>query len=62
MFNHRRQTELTCPVVAFNSSLDMTPNEMRIADPDVSLVAEENDLLNELLTLPGASVLELGCG
>jgi ubiquinone/menaquinone biosynthesis C-methylase UbiE len=40
----------------------MTPNEMRIADPDVSLVADENDLLNELLTLPGASVLELGCG
>jgi len=35
---------------------------MRIADPDVSLVADEGDILNEMLSLPGASVLELGCG
>lgn len=40
----------------------MKPNEMRIADPDVSRVADEKDIFNELLTLSGASVLELGCG
>lgn len=40
----------------------MNPSEMRIADPDVSRVADEEDILKELLTLPGASVLELGCG
>ena len=40
----------------------MKPSEMRIADPDVSLVSDERDILNELLSLPGASVLELGCG
>jgi len=40
----------------------MNPSEMRIADPDVTLVADEGDILNELLSLPGAKVLELGCG
>lgn len=36
--------------------------EMRIADPDVTLVANEGDILAELLRLQGAAVLELGCG
>lgn len=40
----------------------MNPSEMRIADPDVSLVADEREILNDLLSLPGARVLELGCG
>lgn len=40
----------------------MKPNEMRIADPDVARVADEADILNELLLLSGAKVLELGCG
>lgn len=40
----------------------MNLNEMRIEDPAVSLVADEGDILNELLTLAGARVLELGCG
>jgi ubiquinone/menaquinone biosynthesis C-methylase UbiE len=40
----------------------MKPSEMRIADPDVSRVADEKDIIDELLPLPGASVLELGCG
>lgn len=35
---------------------------MRIADPDVSLVADESDIINEMLSLAGARVLELGCG
>lgn len=40
----------------------MKPGEMRIADPDVSLVSDENEIINALLSLAGASVLELGCG
>lgn len=40
----------------------MKPSEMRIADPEVSRVADEQEIINELLSLPGASVLELGCG
>lgn len=36
--------------------------EMRIADPQASLVANEGDILGELLHLEGATVLELGCG
>ena len=40
----------------------MKPSEMRIADPDVSLVSDEKEIINALLSLPGASVLELGCG
>ena len=40
----------------------MTPNEMQITQPDISRVADEFELLDELLILPGASVLELGCG
>jgi ubiquinone/menaquinone biosynthesis C-methylase UbiE len=40
----------------------MKSNEMRIADPDARRVADEKDIINELLSLPGASVLELGSG
>ena len=43
-------------------ALDMKSHEMRIADPDVSRVADEGDILSELLSLPDAKVLELGCG
>lgn len=35
---------------------------MRIADPDVSRVADEQVVIHELLPLAGAHVLELGCG
>jgi ubiquinone/menaquinone biosynthesis C-methylase UbiE len=40
----------------------MKPSNMHIADPDVSRVADEMEILNERLPLAGASVLELGCG
>lgn len=40
----------------------MKPSEMRIADPDVNLVADEGEIIGKLLSLPGSSVLELGCG
>ena len=40
----------------------MKPSAMRIADPNVSLVADEEKMIAALLTLPGARVLELGCG
>jgi ubiquinone/menaquinone biosynthesis C-methylase UbiE len=40
----------------------MNPTPMRIADPKVNRVADENEIVNELLSLPGARVLELGCG
>ncbi|MHB1092688.1 class I SAM-dependent methyltransferase [Thiobacillus sp.] len=40
----------------------MKSSEMRIADPDIARVADEADILKELLSLPGAKVLELGCG
>ena len=43
-------------------ALDMKPDEMRIADPDVSRVADEEAILSELLSLRDAKVLELGCG
>lgn len=36
--------------------------EMRIADPQANLVANEADILDQLLHLQGAMVLELGCG
>jgi ubiquinone/menaquinone biosynthesis C-methylase UbiE len=36
--------------------------EMRISDPEVTLVANEAEILDELLHLQGATVLELGCG
>lgn len=36
--------------------------EMQIADPQTSLVANETGILDELLPLQGAAVLELGCG
>jgi len=40
----------------------MTMNGMRIADPQAGLVANEADILDQLLHLQGATVLELGCG
>ena len=40
----------------------MSPNEMRISDSGASRVADEHEIINERLSLPGASVLELGCG
>src|SRR5512135_1198496 len=36
--------------------------EMRIANPEAGIVANEADILDELLHLQGAAVLELGCG
>src|SRR5512143_691637 len=36
--------------------------EMRIANPEAGIVANEADILDELLHLQGATVLELGCG
>ena len=35
---------------------------MRISDPQAKLVANEADILDQLLHLEGATVLELGCG
>jgi ubiquinone/menaquinone biosynthesis C-methylase UbiE len=40
----------------------MNASEMKIASPEMGLVTEELNILNELLPLPGAKVLELGCG
>lgn len=40
----------------------MDMSEMRIANPEVDLVANEGNILDELLPLKGAKVLELGCG
>lgn len=40
----------------------MSPNEMRISDSGASRIADEQEIINKLLSLPGASVLELGCG
>lgn len=40
----------------------MNVSEMRIADPNVGLVANEGEIIEELLSLEGARVLELGCG
>ncbi len=40
----------------------MNVAEMRISEPEASLVANESDILDELLHLEGAMVLELGCG
>ncbi len=40
----------------------MKPDEMRISDPAASRVADEQEIIAEFLSLPGASVLELGCG
>ena len=40
----------------------MNLSDLRIADPDVEHVADERDILDELLPLSGARVLELGCG
>jgi SAM-dependent methyltransferase len=40
----------------------MNITEMRISDPQVHCVANEGDVLDELLHLDGATILELGCG
>lgn len=40
----------------------MTMNAMRIADPKTDLAANEGAILDQLLHLRGATVLELGCG
>jgi ubiquinone/menaquinone biosynthesis C-methylase UbiE len=40
----------------------MDANKMRIANPEVTLVASEVNILDKLLPLSGAKVLELGCG
>jgi ubiquinone/menaquinone biosynthesis C-methylase UbiE len=40
----------------------MNVSEMRIANPDRGLVTNEADILDALLQLEGATVLELGCG
>lgn len=40
----------------------MKANEMRMADPHVERVANEAELLEKLLPLRGAAVIELGCG
>lgn len=37
-------------------------SEMRISNPDVSLIENENEVIARLLPLTGATVLELGCG
>jgi ubiquinone/menaquinone biosynthesis C-methylase UbiE len=40
----------------------MGANDMRIADSDSTLVTKEPVILNELLPLDGAKIVELGCG
>lgn len=40
----------------------MKASEMHIANTEMGLVADEGDILHELLPLQGARVLELGCG
>jgi len=40
----------------------MNGSNMRIADPEATLVAREIDILDALLPLSGARILELGCG
>ncbi len=40
----------------------MKLTDMCISNPETSLVANEGDILDELLQLNGAKVLELGCG
>lgn len=40
----------------------MNITEMRISDPQGHCVANEGDVLDELLHLDGATILELGCG
>ena len=40
----------------------MNANEMRYADPNASHISDELDLLEELLPLEGANILELGAG
>jgi len=42
--------------------IEMNASEMCIANPEMGVVADEVSILNELLPLQGARVLELGCG
>jgi SAM-dependent methyltransferase len=42
--------------------IKMNMTEMRISDSEANLVANEADILDELLHLEGAMILELGCG
>jgi len=48
--------------MATENEYEMNVPDMRIADPAVKRVANEADILDELLHLQGAVVLELGCG
>src|SRR5574340_392132 len=41
---------------------EMNMTEMRISNPQAGRVADEADVLGELLHLEGSAVLELGCG
>lgn len=40
----------------------MLPDEMKIADPDCSLVCSHGAVYESLLPLDGARILELDCG
>jgi ubiquinone/menaquinone biosynthesis C-methylase UbiE len=40
----------------------MKLNDMQISDPEAELVVNEGEILDQLLQLQGATVLELGCG
>ena len=40
----------------------MKMNDMLISDPEAELVVNEGEILDQLLQLQGATVLELGCG
>ncbi len=40
----------------------MKMNDMLISDPEVRLAVNEGEILDQLLQLQGATVLELGCG
>jgi ubiquinone/menaquinone biosynthesis C-methylase UbiE len=40
----------------------MNASEMRISSPETRLIADEPEILDALLPLDGATVLELGCG
>ncbi|MGB9094053.1 MAG: class I SAM-dependent methyltransferase [Gallionella sp.] len=40
----------------------MKMNDMQISDPEARLVVNEGEILDQLLQLQGATVLELGCG
>ncbi|MGE5320235.1 MAG: class I SAM-dependent methyltransferase [Hyphomicrobiaceae bacterium] len=60
--HHSVQAMHPKPRIPALKGLDVKPSEMRIADPYVSRVADEEVILADLLPLRGAKVLELGCG